>query len=300
MRRPHLITTIAATALVALTAAGCTNSEGTSGTAPSAGASSIAVSKNDALAAQLPDKVKSSGRLVVGVNVPYSPNEFKDPSGKIVGFDVDLVNAIAKTLGVTAEYKESDFAKIIPAVQQGTYDKGMSSFTDSKEREQQVDFVTYYSAGVQWAAPAGKSVDPNNACGLRVAVQSDTTEDTDEVPAKSKACTDAGKPAIDKVKFDSQADATNAVVLGKVDAMSADSPVTAYAIKQSGGKLATAGAVFDSAPYGYPVAKGSALGPVLQKAVQSLIDSGAYLEITKSWGVQAGAIPTAVINGAIN
>ena len=300
MRRSRLITTIAATAAVALAAAGCTNSEGDSGTAPSAGASSVAVSKNDALAAQLPDKIKSSGKIVVGVNVPYSPNEFKDPSGKIVGFDVDLVNAVAKTLGVTAEYKESDFAKIIPSIQQGTYDMGMSSFTDSKEREAQVDFVTYFSAGVQWAAPKGKTVDPNNACGLRVAVQSDTTEDTDEVPAKSKACTDAGKPAIDKVKFDSQADATNAVVLGKVDAMSADSPVTAYAIKQSGDKLVNAGEVFDAAPYGYPVAKGSALGPVLQKAVQSLIDSGAYLDITKSWGVQAGAIKTAAINGAVS
>lgn len=298
MRSTRLGTTVAAAAVVLLAAAGCSNTEGGgSGAAPSSGAPT-SVAKNDALAAQLPAKIKNAGAIVVGVNVPYAPNEFKDSSGKIVGFDVDLVNAIAATLGVRAEYKESDFAKIIPAVQQGTYDMGMSSFTDSKERQQQVDFVDYFSAGSQWAQPSGKTVDPNNACGLRVAVQSDTVQDTDEIPAKSEACVKAGKPAIDKVKYPSQADATNALVLGRVAAMSADSPVTAYAIKQSGGKIEAAGSIFDSAPYGYPVAKGSALGPVLQKAVQALIDNGTYKAIAGSWGVQEGAVTQSVINGA--
>jgi polar amino acid transport system substrate-binding protein len=246
----------------------------------------------------VPDKIKSSGKLIVGVNVPYAPNEFKDSSGKIVGFDVDLMDAVATVLGLTPEYTEAAFDKIIPAIQAGTYNVGMSSFTDNKEREKTVDFVTYFSAGIQWAAPAGKTVDPNNACGLKVAVQATTTEDTDEIPAKSKACTSAGKAAINKLKFDRQDDATNALVLGKVDAMSADSPVTAYAVKQSGGKLQLAGQIFDSAPYGWPVAKGSTLAQALQKAAQSLIDSGAYLDITKKWGVEAGDIKSAQINGA--
>ncbi|PRC52814.1 ABC transporter substrate-binding protein, partial [Mycobacterium sp. ITM-2017-0098] len=84
--------------------------------------------------------IKSTGTLVIGVNIPYAPNEFKDPEGKIVGFDVDLMNAIAGTPGLTPEYREADFAKIIPSVQGGTFNVGMSSFTDSKEREEQVDF----------------------------------------------------------------------------------------------------------------------------------------------------------------
>lgn len=266
--------------------------------AGSGGSSSAAVAKVDAIAALVPDKIKSTGKLIVGVNVPYAPNEFKDSSGKIVGFDVDLMDAVATVLGLTPQYTEAAFDKIIPAIQAGTYNVGMSSFTDNKEREKTVDFVTYFSAGIQWAAPAGKTVDPNNACGLKVAVQSTTVEDTDEIPAKSKACTSAGKPAINKLKFDRQDDATNALVLGKVDAMSADSPVTAYAVKQSGGKIQLAGQIFDSAPYGWPVAKGSALAMAMQKAAQSLIDSGAYLDITKKWGVEAGAIKSAQINGA--
>ena len=97
-------------------------------------------------------------------------------------------------LGVEAVFNQADFDKIIPAIQSGSYDLGMSSFTDSKEREKTVDFVTYYSAGIQWAQRPDKPVDPNNACGLRVAVQTTTTEDIDEVPAKSEACVAEGKP----------------------------------------------------------------------------------------------------------
>jgi ABC-type amino acid transport substrate-binding protein len=47
--------------------------------------------------------------LVIGVNVPYAPNEFKDAYGEIVGFDVDLMNAVARTLGPVPEYREAAF-----------------------------------------------------------------------------------------------------------------------------------------------------------------------------------------------
>src|SRR4029453_17542176 len=94
--------------------------------------------------------------------------------------------------------------------------------------------------------------------------------------AKGRASPDEGKPPIDIIKFDGQDQATNAVVLGQADAMSADSPVTLYAIKQSDGKLEQAGETFDSAPYGWPVKKGSPLAASLQKALEHLIESGDY------------------------
>ncbi|WP_068273077.1 ABC transporter substrate-binding protein [Aldersonia kunmingensis] len=298
--RSGFVRTLCLVAGGALVLAGCTSNTENESSGGATSTVSIDVVKVDEIAVQLPDRVKGANKVVVGVNTPYQPNEFKDPSGKIVGFDVDLMNAVTAVLGVTPVYTESDFDKIIPAIQAGTYDLGMSSFTDTKEREQSVDFVTYFNAGIQWAQPAGGSVDPNNACGLRVAVQTTTIEDTDEIPAKSAACVAAGKPPIQKIKFDRQDDATTALVLGKVDAMSADSPVTAYAIKQSNGKLAPAGEVFDSAPYGWAVAKGSPLGPVLQLAVQHLIDDGTYQKIAENWGVQAGTIQQSVINGAVS
>lgn len=294
MRRQLLAVLTVSAATLGL--AGCASNTETSG--PTGASVTASVAKSADLAALLPAKIKTAGKLVVGFNQPYSPNEYKDANGKVVGFDVDLLDATAKVLGLTTDYAESDFAKIIPSIQAGTYDMGMSSFTDTKEREATVDFTTYFSAGVLWAAPAGKTVDPTNACGLKVAVQTDTTEDTDDIPAKSKACTDTGKAAITKLQFTSQDDATNAVVLGQADAMSADSPVTAYAVKQAAGKLVLAGSVFDAAPYGWPVAKGSSLAQALQKAVQTLIDNGTYLQICQRWGVESGAIKTAAINGA--
>ena len=252
------------------------------------------------LASLVPAKIKSAGKLIVGVNVPYAPNEYLS-GGKVVGFDVDLMDATAKVLGLTTEYRqEGNFDKIIPQVKAGTYDVGMSSFTDTKEREQTVDFVDYFNAGILWASPKGKTVDPTNACGLTVAVQTGTTEQQTELPALSKACTSAGKKAIKVLSYDNQDDATNAVVIGKADAMSADSPVTSYAIKQSDGKLQQAGDIREAAPYGWPIAKGSTLVQAMQKAVQSLMDDGTYLQICAKWGVQAGAIKTASINGAIS
>lgn len=259
--------------------------------------SAVKAEKVEEIAAMVPEDIKKSGKLVVGVNLPYPPNEFKDPRGKIIGFDVDLMDAIATTLGLTAEYREADFAKIIPSIQGGTFNVGMSSFTDNKERQESVDFVDYFNAGSLWAQRPGPAIDPNNACGKKVAVQATTVQETEELPAKSKACTEAGKPAINILKFDGQDAATNAVVLGQADAMSADSPVTAYAIKQSNGKLEAAGEIFDSAPYGWPVAKGSPLAEPLSKALQHLIDNGDYKAIATNWGVESGMIEKPVING---
>lgn len=285
----------------AVTLSGCaTSGESGSGTGPTNSSISVAPKKVDAIAANVPEDIRKSGKLVVGVTIPYTPNEYKDAQGKIVGFDVDLMDAVAATLGLRADYRESDFAKIIPSIDAGTYNVGMSSFTDTKEREQQVDFVTYFSAGTLWAQRAGAGIDPDNACGKKVSAMAASTQVTDELPAKSKACVDAGKPEIQIITFDGQDAVTNAVVLGQADAMSADSPVTAWAIKQSNGKLETAGVIFDSAPYGWPVKKGSPLAQSLQQALEHLIATGDYKSIAGNWGVESGMIDKPVINGAIS
>jgi len=293
-----LQTLIAAGALAALALTGCASNK-EKATGPT-GTATPTVTQNTSLTTLLPAKIKSAGKLIVGINMPYTPMEYLNPSGKAVGVDVDLFNATAKVLGLSTAYRQADFSKIIPAIAAGTYDVGVSSFTDTKEREKTVDFVNYFTAGILWASPAGKTVDPNNACGLTVAVQSTTIEQTDELPAKNKACVKAGKSKIKILAYENQDDATNAVVLGKAAAMTADSPVTAYAIKQSGGKLQAAGQIFESAPYGWPIAKGSPLGQALQKALQTLMDNGTYDQICKRWGVQSGEIKTATVNAAIS
>lgn len=287
---------VAGVVLVGLTAlAGCSDKP----TGESINKAGVNPAEVEDIAATVPAKIRNAGKLVVGVNVPYAPNEFKE-GDKVVGFDVDLMNAVASVLGLKTDYRESDLETIIPSIEGETFDVGMSSFTDTKEREKTVDFVTYFSAGILWAQRPGPPVDPNDACGRKVAVQRGTTEQQTELPAKNDACVTAGEPPIEILQFDSQDSAANAVVQGQADAFSADSPVTAYAIKQSAGKLEAAGAIFDSAPYGWPVKKGSPLAQSLLKALEHLMKTVDYQRITAHWGVEQGMIKGPVINGAIS
>ncbi len=251
------------------------------------------------IAATVPEDIKGTGRLVVGVNLPYKPNEFKNSEGEIVGFDIDLMNAVARTLGLVPDYRETAFEAIIPSVRAGDFSVGASSFTDTAERESEADFVTYFQAGTLWAQQAGSSVDPNNACGLRVGVSYGSIQETEELPAKSDACVAAGQAPIDKVVFVSQDELTAALIAGEVDAMSADSPVTGFAIKTSGAALAAAGDVFDTAPYGWPVAKNSKLAESLLQALEHLMATGEYRTIATMWGVEQGMIDKPQINGAM-
>jgi polar amino acid transport system substrate-binding protein len=270
----------------------------TSGSGSDAPASDISI--DDAAVALLPAEIADSGKLRIGTDPTYAPNEFKDEAGNPIGWGIEIVDAVAAKLGLTPEYQVSKFDNIIPSVTGGKADIGQSSFTDTIEREEQVDFVNYYTAGIQWASAAGNDVDPNNACGLKVAVQATTYEDTDEVPAKSEACVAAGKPAIEKLQFDTQDAATNAVALGQADALSADSPVTLYAIAKNKDKLQAAGETFDVAPYGIVVAKDSELTKAIQAALQSMVDDGSYQAILDEWGVADGGIDEITINAAAN
>jgi ABC-type amino acid transport substrate-binding protein/predicted Ser/Thr protein kinase len=250
------------------------------------------------IAATVPEEIRSTGRLVIGVNVPYAPMEFKNADGDIVGVDVDLMNVVARTLGLVPDYRETGFEAIIPSVRAGDFNVGMSSFTDTVDRQELVDFVTYFEAGTLWAQRPGSGVDPANACGLRVGVAYATLQETEEIPAKSEACEAAGQSPIEKVVYVQQDELTAGLIAGEVDAMSADSPATGFAIKTSAGELEAAGEVFDSAPYGWPVAKGSGLAESLKQALEHVMAAGNYRTIATMWGVEKGMINNPVINGA--
>jgi len=297
MRARYVLPALAAAAALMLT--GCVDNS-TPASSGSDASTAPAIAKDDAAAAMVPAEVADTGTLVIGTDPTYAPNEFKNEAGDPIGWGIEIASGIAAKLGLEPKFQVAKFDNIIPSVSGGKANIGESSFTDTVEREQQVDFVNYYTAGIQWASAKGKDVDPDNACGLKVAVQATTYEDTDEVPAKSDACVAAGKPAIEKLKFDTQDAATNAVVLGQADALSADSPVTLYAIDQTGDKLQLAGETFDVAPYGIVVAKDSELTKAVQAALQSMVDDGSYQAILDEWGVADGGIDEITINAAAN
>ncbi|XPP26945.1 MAG: ABC transporter substrate-binding protein [Leucobacter sp.] len=276
-------------AVAALALAGCTNSEGPSeGTDTGTEATAVNIVTFD--------DIKAAGVLVIATDAEYPPNEYKDEDGNPTGWGVELANAIAEQLGVEPEWEIMGFDGILPRIEEGVVNMGASSFTDNAERQKTVDFVNFLNAGSQWAAPVGANVDPENACGLTVAVQQGTVQHTDELPAKSKACTDAGEAEIVILPFDGQPEVTNAVIHGQADAFSADSPVTGDAVAKTDGQLELAGEMFDAAPYGFAVQKGSGMAEVVRDALQALMDNGTYLRILTEAGVDAGALDAATIN----
>lgn len=297
MHMRRAIVAIASTAAVGLTLTAC-GSNSLAGNAPSASGTVTAVA-DPSVVALVPAAIKAKGTLTVGSDASYAPDEFLAADGTtVVGFDVDLFKAVAATMGLKADFQNANFGTIIAGVSSAKYDVGVSSFTINSDREKQALMISYFSSGTQWATTAGnpKKVDPANACGMRVAVQSNTVEVPD-VQARSAACTKAGKPAIKIDQFDRQDRATAAVVAGKDDAMLADSPITAYAVKQSGGKLETLGAIYAAAPYGFVVPKGSQqLAQAIQKALQVLAANGVYKKALDDWGVGQGAVSTFEIN----
>jgi polar amino acid transport system substrate-binding protein len=285
---------------VALVAAGCGEKDDTGGgsTGTTAGA---APAVDEALAAKVPDAVKSDGKILIGTDATYSPNEFLDTDGKtVVGWDVDLFNAVAAKLGLKTEWQPSKFADIIPGLQSGKYEIGISSFTINDQRKQQVNMVSYYNAGTQWGTKKGNptGIQPDDACGKKVAVQTATVQDTDDLSSKrQEACKSAGKPAITIDRYQDQGQATAAVVSGKDDAMLADSPVVAYAVKQTNGQLELLGDIYEAAPYGYVVKKDQTeFAQAIADAVKALITDGTYKTILEKWGVQAGAIDNPAVN----
>lgn len=300
------IVMVALVAVVVLALAGCSSSgDGSSSTTPSSTTLStsavtpLQVTKVPSIARLVPPEIASRGSLSVGVDLPYEPGAFTDDDGTIIGFDVDLIGAVSTVLGLKPVLTEANFPTILSSVADGNFDTGIPALTDTLEREQVVDFVTYYSAGNQWARRTGTDVTAAQACGKKVAVKKATYQDTVEVQARSTACVAKGEPPIDKVRLDTQDDVVEALVDGKVDAMSADSPVTAIAVSESDGKIEAIPGVFGSAPYGFPVQKGSSLGPAIQQAVQYLIDNGQYEQIATKWKMQGGMVPSSLINDAV-
>ncbi|GIJ25231.1 ABC transporter substrate-binding protein [Micromonospora qiuiae] len=287
---------ITGAALLALSLVGCGEKEG--GEQPGGGPS-VTASADESLAAKVPDAIKADGKIVVGSDTGYAPAEFLDTDGKTaIGFDVELFQAVAAKLGLEAEFVSADFGAIITGVTSGKYEVGVSSFTINEDRKVQANMVSYYQVGTQWVTkkgnPAGVSID--DACGKKIAVQRDTVQ-VDDIQARSKACSDAGKPAITIEQFPGQDAATAAVVSGKDDAMLADYPVGAYAVTQSGGQLELLGEMYEAAPYGYVVAKDqTAFAEAIRDATKALITDGTYQAILDKWEVGGGAITDPAIN----
>jgi polar amino acid transport system substrate-binding protein len=295
MRRSMRFASVMVAGAIALSGCGSNSLDNGSGKK----GSDVKVKADTSLADSVPQALKDKGTLTVGTDASYAPSEFLGGDGKTIqGFDIDLFNAVAKTLGLKATYQSASFDTIITGVRSGKYDVGVSSFTVNPEREQQVDMVSYFNAGTQWATPKGKggSLNTDKPCGMTIAVQKGTVQQQEDLPPKEKACKAAGKP-IKVLVYDKQDQATASVANNKAQAMLADSPVVAYAVDQSKGKLEAAGDIYDAAPYGYAIDKKNAgLADAIAKALEKLNSDGDYKKALEGWGVEDGAVDTFAVN----
>ncbi|MEE2038117.1 transporter substrate-binding domain-containing protein [Nocardiopsis sp. CT-R113] len=292
---PFALGALSVAGVLALTACG-----GGGGSSEEAAPEAPAVEVDEELAALVPADVAEAGSVRIGVEASYPPGEYLDADGEtVLGFNVDLLNAALGKLGLEAEWEPTAFDSIIIGVDTGTYDLGSSSFTITEERMEQVNMVSYFSSGTQWFAQTGnpQDVDPDNACGMRIAVQSDTTHDVD-IEARSEACVEAGEDAITIQKFENQPLATETVVSGVNDASLADMPTSAYALEQTGeGVLEFIGEQYDAAPYGILAHKeNEELAEAVAAAFDAIIEDGTYTEILGEWGVEAGVLESAEVN----
>jgi polar amino acid transport system substrate-binding protein len=267
-----------------------------------AGASTSIKGTYNAAAAKLVPSVYKGKTLQVASDATYAPDESMSGS-TVVGFDVDLIKAVATTLGIHVKETNVTFDSIILGIQTNKYQIGNSSFTDTKAREKQVNFVDYFKAGEGLYAKASSTVHImglSSLCGLKVAVETGTVEQTDATNA-GKACP-ANKKLTVKA-YTTQTEADLAVSSGVADVGFLDSQIAGYVVAQSKGVFKLVGSAINVAPYGIATAKtatGLALAKAIQAAVKVLIANGTYHAILKKYGVSAGAIAASkvVLNGA--
>lgn len=268
-----------------------------------AGAASTKGTYNAVDAKLVPSSFKST-TLQVATDATYAPDEAMSGT-TMVGFDVDLMKAIATTLGITINENNVTFDSIIAGIASGRYKIGNSSFTDNKKREKSVNFVDYFQAGEGvYAKSSSKLVFKgfSSFCGWKVAVETGTVEQTDAQNA-AKSCSSTKKLNI--ISFPTQTEANLAVLSGQANVGFVDSQIAGYIVSTSKGQFKLLGSAVNVAPYGIATPKttaGAGLAMAIRAAIKTLIANGTYHAILAKWGVTSGALSASkiVLNGAIS
>lgn len=258
-----------------------------------------AIEPVDEIAALVPDAVKDRGILRNGASTDYPPGEFRADDGQTpVGYDIDIVRALAKVMGLKdGETQHAEFPTIIPALG-SKFDIGASSFTITDERLEAVHMVSYVEVGSSYAVVKDNPAmfDPENPCGATIGVQSGTYQH-DYAKELSEKCEADGKKPIQVMPHKLNSDAVTKLIGKQYDAVLSDSTVTGYAITQTDGQLEQVGEVIESAPQGIAIAKGDdELAEAVQKAMQHLMDEGLLHDILAQYGAEDAALSEAKLN----
>jgi polar amino acid transport system substrate-binding protein len=217
--------------------------------------------------------------LKVASDTAFAPFEFQDEKTKeYVGFDMDLMKAIGKQMGMEVQVQSMNFDGLIPALEAGNVDAVISAMTITEERAKKVNFSkAYYKSGLSMVVKSDNNTikEFKDLEGKRIAVQIGTTG-ADE----AKKIKDA------KVReFNTAPEAFLELKAGGVDAVVNDLPVNEYYINQMASKDAkTVGQPLTSEDYGIATAKkNTELAQKIDKALDELKKNGEYEKIYVKW-----------------
>ena len=237
-------------------------------------------------------------QIRVASDVPYPPWEYYDPatSKNPAGFDYDLSQAIAKKIGVPAPFNETPFDSIILSIKGGKNDMIMSDMYDNLEREQQgVSFVDYAYDGTSILVKKGNDAGVSNLdslAGKTVACESGTTQQAFLQKLDKQFATD-GKDKITILALPNQPAALLAVTSGRAVGDLTDHSTASYIAKTTNSGNTFEVVADPAAPEGYDpqlvgigiVSTNTQLIDTVQKALQALIDEGAYQKMVATYGL---------------
>jgi polar amino acid transport system substrate-binding protein len=218
--------------------------------------------------------------LVVGTDAAYTPFESQNEKGDIVGFDIDVVKAVAKKAGIEVKFVNTPWEGIFNSLDQGDRDLLVSAITITDERRQTMDFSQPYFDAKQLIAVKSDSpvVKFDDIKTLKVGVQNGTTGD--EVVGKL-----LGKSSTAVKRFESTPLALKELEAGGVQAVVADNGVVVhYLANNAGGGFKTVSdAGFPVEQYGIAVKKGNAeLLAKINKGLEDIKADGSYAKIYAS------------------
>lgn len=222
------------------------------------------------------DAIKEAGVMKVGTSADYPPFEYVDAAGNKAGFDIELMEEIAKRMGVTLEWVDMPFDSLIAGVQEGKIDLSISAFNYTEERDQVVDFTDPYYTGEDAFTVAegfsGAINNPEDVAAYKVGVQTGTTQDgwlTDTLVGGGLM------PEGNLFRYERADQVALDLKSGRIDVMMADYiPAKALAEQLGGLKIAFVGVV-SSGPMNIVIPEGdSELAQELNTIIKQLLDEG--------------------------
>lgn len=207
------------------------------------------------------------GKLHMATNATFPPYEMVADDGTFEGIDVDIAGKIAEKLGLELVVDDMDFGSIITSVQTGKEDIALAGLTVTDERKQNVDFTDSYATGVQVViVPENSDIKTiDDLQGKLIGCQESTT-------GYAYCTDDYGEDMV--TAFPSGANAVQALLTGKIDAVVIDKqPAEAYVAQNEGLKILDTEYVAEN--YAIGVSKdNTALRDAVNNALKELIDDG--------------------------